>query len=91
MQGLARLLGQGQQPVGIPAQSFARGREHHAPPFAQKKRGTQLLLQLLHTGGHIRLDAAQPLGSTRDAAFQGNGPKDFQRSKVHDCSLYEMI
>ena len=91
MQGLAGLFGQRQQPVGVPAQGFARRREHHAPPLAQKKRDPQLFFELLHAGGHVRLHAAQSLGGARDAAFPGNSAKNFQRGEVHERSLYEMI
>ena len=81
--GLARFLGQGQQPVGIAAQDLARGRGLHALALAQEERHTQLFLELLHARGHVGLSAPEPLGGARHAAFRCHGVEDFQRHQVH--------
>ena len=88
---LAGLFSQRQQAVGIAAQRLAGRREHHALAFAQEQGGAQLLFELLHARGHVRLHATQPLSGTGHAALQGNGAEDCECGKVHKYSLCEMI
>ena len=88
---LARLVGQGQQPVGVALQHLPLGRERHALALAQEQRGAHVGLQLAHARGHVRLRALQALGGPRHAAFLGDGAEDGQGRQIQGLIHLEMI
>ncbi len=57
--------------------------EGHLLSIPVEEQDTEILLQLLDSGGNTRSDAPKCGGSARHASMFGDGQKDTERRKIH--------
>ena len=80
---VARFFGQRQQPVGVVEEHAARRRELHPPALADEQGDAEILLELLHPGGDVRLHAVKLQRGARDAAGAHHRLEDAEIGKLH--------
>ena len=79
----ARLVSETDQPVRIVEQDGARRREVELLAVADEQLDAELLLELLHPRGDVRLHAVELFGRARDAARLHDGAEDLEVGQIH--------
>jgi hypothetical protein len=81
--GVARLVGEGEQAFGVRQQCFARGRQDEPAAIAREKLRAELLFELPDARRHVRLHAIELRRGARHTVFPHDRPEDIQRREIH--------
>jgi hypothetical protein len=82
--GRAHAAGRCQGALGLFKQPASRLGESHAARRSVEELDAQFVFQRLDLGAHRRRAGEHPLGSTREAAFLGNGHEGLELIQLHE-------